>query len=334
MASRLLPLKSIQGPIREVLFEVARRRQDSFVSRNLGDCDGLIALSGSAQKGALEMRRRGGVYICDRGSSHVLFQERIMREEAEILGLRRRPMSIAEISRDLTEYAIADAILTPTSFTRRTFLDEGVPESKLKLIPYGVDVEAYSPGAASKASVFTVLFVGQVTHRKGVHYLLRAWSQWAPTMARLRIAGAAGDVFGSLVRWAGGMPPGVEMLGHLGRADLVREMAEAHVLVMPSIEEGLPLAMCQAMACGTPIIATENTGAETLYTHRSEGLIGPARSPAFLADAFESLAADPQLTASMAQAALERSHTFASAEAYGRRLLAALLEIYTMKGLL
>jgi glycosyltransferase involved in cell wall biosynthesis len=321
------------APFRSALFELARRRQDRFVSRNLGDCDGLIALSGSARNGALAMRRRGGVFICDRGSTHVLFQEKVMREEAALLGLRARPMSLKEISRDLTDYEIADAIFTPSTFTRQTFLDQGVPEARLKLIPYGVDIQAYRPTPEPKADSFTVLFAGQVSHRKGIHYLLKAWSQWAPRAARLRIAGAVDASFPALVRWAGGMPGGVTLLGHLARADLVREMAAAHVLVMPSIEEGLPLSMCQAMACGTPVIATENTGAETLYTHGREGLIGPARSPAFLAEALEALASDPARTKAMANAALARSATFGNAEAYGRRVIAALREVYKAKGL-
>jgi glycosyltransferase involved in cell wall biosynthesis len=335
MASRVLPFQPMVAPFRSALFELARRRQDRFVSRNLGDCDGLIALSGSAQNGALAMRRRGrgGVFICDRGSTHVLFQEKVMREEAALLGLRARPMSVEEISRDLTDYAAADAIFTPSAFTRKTFLDQGVPEAKLKLIPYGVDIRAYGSRSAPKADAFTVLFVGQVTYRKGIHYLLEAWSQWAPRAARLRIAGVKDASFPALVRWAGGMPGGVTLLGHLGRADVVREMAAAHVLVLPSIEDGFGLVMAEAMACGTPVIASENTGAETLYTHRREGLIGPVRSAAFLAEAFEALASDPARTKAMAEAALARSATFGNAEAYGRRVMAALREVYKAKGL-
>jgi glycosyltransferase involved in cell wall biosynthesis len=320
------PLRGLTRPIQARLNDKARDDIDRYAERHLGDCNGLISLSVGLASG-VAMKRRGGFWVCDRGSAHVLFQDQILREEAEIVGVTPRPISSRNLERQLFEYANSDAIFIPSLFAERTFLQLGVPAKKVKLAPYGVNTVAFSPGEA-KTEKFTVLYAGQISYQKGFHYLLKAWRQWAPKGAELRVAGMAPDeTMPALVSWAGGMPDGVTLLGHLNRTDLAREMSRAHALVLPSVQDGFGLVMAQAMACGTPVIATHNTGAETLYRNGVEGLIGPIRSPEFLIEALDRLASDSDLAHTMGQAALERARTFGGTEAYGRRIMALLREI-------
>jgi glycosyltransferase involved in cell wall biosynthesis len=307
-------------------------RLDKVVKRSLGDADTLIALSGSGLYSGLQLQRHGGVYICDRGSTHILFQEQILREEADIVGLPRQQINDHVIMKELAEYAAADAILTPSIFTLATFLARGIPREKLMLVPYGINTKTFSP-RLPKSPHFSVLFAGQTTYRKGIHYLLKAWRQWRPANAELRIAGSRSAEFDALAAWAGGLPPGVTLLGHLDRQTLANEMATAHALIMPSIEEGLPLVMAQAMACGTPVIATVNSGAETLFEHGKSGLIGHARSVDFLVESLEQLAHHSGMASALAAAAVTRSANFGSARAYGQRVLAALETTKTRRGL-
>jgi glycosyltransferase involved in cell wall biosynthesis len=331
MASSRLPLQRVLEPLRAELFELSRDRLDSVARTRLGDCHALGGLSGAGLKSGLEMQRRGGAYVCDRGSTHILFQDRVLREEAEIVGLKRRPIHDYAITKELAEYAVADAIFTPSHFTFRSFVEQGVPAAKMKLIPYGINTAFFAPRRA-KSERFTVLFAGNVSYRKGVHYLLKAWSRWAPAGAQLRIAGAAATELDQLVRWAGGKPANVEFLGHLDRETLAVEMSSAHALVLPSVEEGLALVMAQAMACGTPVIATENTGAATLFDDGVEGLVGPARSIDFLQGSFERLARAGD-AARMGRKALSRAREFGGADAYGDRLMRALAAVYAVRGI-
>jgi glycosyltransferase involved in cell wall biosynthesis len=323
MASLRLPgQKWLAAPQRE-LFHLANRRFDSRVARNLPEADGVIALSGSGLMSGLAMRGRGGFYVCDRGSTHILYQQRLLEAEADMLGLRFQPAHPDTVARELAEYSEADAILTPSHFTYRSFVESGVPAEKLRLAPYGINTAAFSP-RAERRSRFTVLFAGQTTYRKGLHYLLKAWKQWSPADAELRIAGGVSPEAAHLVRWAGGVDKSVTFLGRLDKAALAAEMGRAHVLILPSIEEGLAIVMAQAMSCGAPVIATENTGAETLLTDGLEGYIGPARSIDFLRSAMERMRADPQRTEDMGRAARRKAKTFGSAEAYGDRVCQAL----------
>jgi len=75
-------------------------------------------------------------------------------------------------SRDIANeekiYSVADAITVPSSFAARSFVEEGVPAEKVRVIPYGVRLEQFVRTGAPKADRFEVLFAGSVSLRKGV----------------------------------------------------------------------------------------------------------------------------------------------------------------------
>jgi alpha-maltose-1-phosphate synthase len=94
-------------------------------------------------------------------------------------------------------------------------------------------------------------------------------------------------------------------------------MRLSHVLVLPSVEEGLGLVQSQAMATGCPVIASAATGAEDLFTDGVEGFIVPNRDPAALADRLQQLADDPILQKQMSAAALARVKLLGGWDHYG-----------------
>jgi glycosyltransferase involved in cell wall biosynthesis len=91
------------------------------------------------------------------------------------------------------------------------------------------------------------------------------------------------------------------------------------VLVLPSIEEGLALVQAQAMACECPVIATDATGAEDLFTDGVEGFIVADRDVDALASRMQQLADDSFLRAQMAAAARLRVDSMGGWDEYGRR---------------
>ena len=170
------------------------------------------------------------------------------------------------------------------------------------------------------------LRVGQPGIRKGLPYLLRAVRRAGITGAELVLTGLEQPETATLLgREGGGLS--VTMTGVLHGDELVREMSRASVLVLPAVEEGLAMVMAEAMASGTPVIATTNTGAADLFTDGVEGFIVPIRDPDALADRLVRLAGDPALTAAMGWAARERIRSFGGWDDYGRRLHAALEEL-------
>jgi glycosyltransferase involved in cell wall biosynthesis len=88
-------------------------------------------------------------------------------------------------------------------------------------------------------------------------------------------------------------------------------------MVMPSLDEGMALVQGQAMACGCPVIATTNTGAEDLFTDGVEGFIVPIRDPDSLAKRMQQLAEDSSLLQRMSEAALARVRELGGWQQYG-----------------
>lgn len=279
--------------------------------------DVLIGISGSSLQAGQTVQRAGGVFVCDRGSTHQRFQEQIVAEEFQRWGAERRVSDPRDTAREEAIYAVADAITVPSSVARRSFLAMGVPESKVHVLPYGVRLEQFTATAEPPEHEFCVLFAGAVGLRKGVPYLLEAFARLQHGRKRLRIAGA---VQAELKPLLSRLPQdGVEFLGPLPQAELAGWMSRSHVLVLPSIEEGLALVQAQAMACGCPVLCTESTGGEDLFTDGLEGFIVPPRDVAALTARMQQLADDPARQASMRAAALERVRHLGGWRSYGDR---------------
>jgi glycosyltransferase involved in cell wall biosynthesis len=107
--------------------------------------------------------------------------------------------------------------------------------------------------------------------------------------------------------------------------------SQGSVLVLPSIEEGLALVQAQAMACGLPVIATTNTGAENLFSDSVEGFIVPIRNPVAIRDKVEWMIGHPIERTDMGAAALRRVKSFGGWNRYGEQYLAMYREILARK---
>ena len=304
----------------------AHRLHDRHVAANLPDCDLVSALSGSGLNTGRAAQSRGAVYICDRGSSHILTQNRLLHEEHARLGLSWPGVDPRVIAAELAEYDLADAITVPSSFARDSFIAEGVPAAKLILAPYGVDTAAFRR-IEPRTAAFRILFVGQLAVRKGLHDLLAAVALARLPRARLILVGGPQEHTRALLRrWP---DLDVELLGHLPRQGVIAEMSRASVLVLPSIEEGLATVQAQALACGCPVIATANAGAPDLFRDGVEGFIVPIRDPEALADRIARLHDDPELLGRMSQAATARVTALGGWDDYGdhlHRVFTALVE--------
>ncbi|MGO8720310.1 MAG: glycosyltransferase [Acidobacteriaceae bacterium] len=282
-------------------------------------CDALIAISGAGLSAGAVVQSRGGKYICDRGSTHARYQWRLLSEEHQRWGAPLDIYDPRDTEREEKQYAQADSIVVPSSFAARSFVAEGIPAEKLRVISYGVRLDAFQPSAGlpRSADAFDVLFVGQVSLRKGVPYLLQAFAKVQHPRKRLRLVG---PMFPHMKPLFARLPmEHVEIVGAVSRPELVRYLSGSHVLVLPSLEEGLALVQGEAMACGCPVIATPNTGSEDLFTDGVEGFIVPPRDAVALADRLQQLADDPALQQRMSAAALEHVHHLGGWNDYGDR---------------
>jgi glycosyltransferase involved in cell wall biosynthesis len=164
------------------------------------------------------------------------------------------------VARVDAELAMADFFLCASSFTRQSLLSHGVCPERIAVVPYGAPSVQGLANTPRDTSATRFLYVGQGVQRKGLHHLLRAWSQSRLSNASLRvICPRLEPGFQPLVN-----QPNVEFSAAVSRAELLEAFTSSHVFVMPSLVEGFGLVYLEALAAGCLVIATPHTGVPDL----------------------------------------------------------------------
>jgi glycosyltransferase involved in cell wall biosynthesis len=293
-------------------------RFDQWVASELGELDILHCLSGFGVSSHRRAREVGGLTVCDRGSTHILQQERVLSEEFARWELPYVSIDARTIGRELEEYRFCDRIVVPSEFAYRTFIEEGVPEEKLRRISYGVELGSFRP-EPKRDEGFTVLYAGGVMVRKGLGYLLLAMQSSEMGGVKLRLAGTVTpDGQSILERYP---VAGIEVLGSVPRDRMSSVYSQASVLVFPSVNEGFGLVMAQAMACGLPLVATKETGATDLIEDGVEGFVIPSRDPEAIVEKVAYLRSNPDVLRDMGAAAARRVRSLGGWNDYGTKML-------------
>lgn len=225
------------------------------------------------------------------------------------------------VQQTLDEAVIADKILVASEYVRDTIIADGIPAKKIVLCPYGVDIDRFSPAISEKNNkIFKVLFVGQLTQRKGIKYLLQAFSALHLPNIELILMGAIGGEGEALEPYRG-------VFTHVKNVpyeDLPFYYQSADIFVYPSLHEGSALAIYEALASGLPVVTTFNSG--SIVRDGVEGYIVPVQNVEAIKEKIEDLYHDAALRKRMAAAARLRAEAF-SWEKYKERVAQIYKEI-------
>ncbi|MBI4887705.1 MAG: glycosyltransferase family 4 protein [Acidobacteria bacterium] len=290
---------------------------DRWLARTIGPSDVFHVLSSYGLRAMRRARSEyGALTVCDRGSSHIRFVDELLRAEYARYGIRFVGIEPQAIVKEETEYRESDVVVVPSTFAKRSFVAAGLDPGKVVAIPYGVRLEDYFP-TGKRDGVFRVLCVAVLSVRKGIGYLLEAWSGLTLPDSELVLRGAM-------------LPESGPMLaGHEGRFRLhpslprkqMRDLfSQASVLVLPSLEDGFGLVITQAMACGVPVIATTNTGGPDLITDGTDGFIVPSRDADAIRDRLDYLYRHPDVRDAMGRAAIEKVRSLRGWGEYARQV--------------
>jgi glycosyltransferase involved in cell wall biosynthesis len=263
----------------------------------LKDSDIFLFYNGCGLNSARQLRQAGGIGIVEAVNSHVLFQEQLLAEEHRMLGLPWHPFHPRQVRRRVSEVEEADYVLLPSTFVARSFLAKGVAAERLLRLPYPMQKIAGAsevPAKANDQGVFRVLFVGTISVRKGLRYLIEAFRQLEHRHKELWIVGPTASPSGLENI---DLPDGVKFFGPL-KGDALRAVyMRSTVFCLPSIEEGLALVLSEALSHGLPVIATENTGFEDLLVDGMRGMIVPIRDSRAIGECLRRLAEDKDFLA-------------------------------------
>jgi alpha-maltose-1-phosphate synthase len=226
---------------------------DALVILRMRRCDIFIPMSGMYVFAARFAKWRYGALVhLHRSSRHILSQKEIL---AKLPGARQ--VTSVMVRRELKGYAIADCIVVPSTHVAESFAPWPECARKVFLNPLGVvDVDQFPLRRGPvQANQPTVLFVGQWSYRKGVDVLAAAIK--AMEGVRLIHVGALSDApFPSDARFI--------HHDHVPQQKLKEFYWTAHVLVLPSREDGFGIVLSQALSSGLPIVCTDRTGGPDL----------------------------------------------------------------------
>ena len=295
---------------------------DRWASRRLVDADVTHAVAGlGLQQQRAAKQLFGALTVCDSGTTHVRFHEALVDEEHAKWRIARFDWDQKRLASMEEQYAESDLIVAPSRFAYDSFVARGIPASKLALVPYGVDADVYAP-VPRQDRVFRILFVGALSLRKGLPYLLDAVSSLGWGDAELSLRGGDTPESKALLEGYRGSIP-LTRIPPQPRERLKELYSSASVLVLPSIEDGFGLVIGQALACGTPVIATTNTGGPDVIEHGRNGLIIPPADSSALRDALTRLRDEPLLLEAMRVEARRRVELARGWGQYGDRMVDA-----------
>ena len=216
----------------------------------------------------------------------------------------------------------ADCFVPISKAIEQEFLESGVPADKIRPIPNGIDTDRFSPISddarvelrqrlSLPTETLLVCYCGRLVKGKGVDHLLLAWERLFRSHPRKHLV-----IVGSGKNWFGGhedslrsfveahaLTDSTTFTGYVPNTgpekSVVDYLRASDVYVLPSERDALPTTVMEAMACGLPVVASRVGGIVDLVSPRETGFLVDPRNVDHIAQALETLAADPDLRRSM-----------------------------------
>ncbi|WP_439882583.1 glycosyltransferase family 4 protein [Pontibacter sp. MBLB2868] len=210
--------------------------------------------------------------------------------------------SDAKLSRKDSELRMADHVIVASKFVAKTLLEFSGPLAPVTVIPYGFPPVVHNRSYPLKRNrLLKLLFVGNLSHQKGIAYLLAAVEAYKNyielTIIGSKVSNNCPALDRALARhkWIPNLPHGA----------ILQLMREHDVLVFPSLFDGFGLVITEAMSQGTPVIATERSAGPDLIQDGQNGWLVEAASTQALQVVLEYILDHPESVAKVGSEAVE-----------------------------
>jgi len=310
---------------------------DYIVSRRLEKLAKQVDIIHTWPVGALQTlktaARLGIPTVLERPNAHTKFAYAVVQKECTRLGIVLPRNYEHAYNKDILckeeeEYRLAYRLLCPSDFVVQTFLDQGFKREKLVRHIYGFDEKKFYPDhrPRDRGRGLTMLFAGICAVRKGLHFALEAWlDSPAHKNGTFLIAGKFLPAYAKKLS-----PmlshPSVRVLGP--RSDLPELMRKSDILILPSIEEGFPITVVEALGSGCVILVSQ--ACAEACRHMENGLVHQIGEVKTLTQQITMLHEDRELLERLRSGAIHSAPEFTWSVA-GQRLFEAYLKVIAAK---
>jgi glycosyltransferase involved in cell wall biosynthesis len=247
---------------------------DYWVSKKIRSFDGqLIITYENVNLATLQQaKKQGMIAILDLAGIHHQRSSQL-KQQFGIGDPAETPELLAWINRRKEQaYQYTDYVFALSAFAKETLLEGGIAADRIYLLTLGVNLQNFVPKTTyPQSGTFKLLYVGAMVRAKGLETLLKAWVDMNLPAAELILIGGGTTDIDFLKPFMGHY----QHIPHLDHQSLAEAYREANVFVSPSYLDSWAQTVIEALACGTPVITTENTGAKDAVL-QGGGLVIPA----------------------------------------------------------
>lgn len=199
-------------------------------------------------------------------------------------------------------------------------LHYGLPPDRVWFITNGVGPEFFHVRPFSRGKATKLLFVGAWIDHKGIYYLAEAFERVLHKIpeARLTIAGCLEPEERVRRSFSSRAQSSLEVLPFVSRAEIPSIYAEHEIFVLPSLMEGMPLVLLEAMASGTAVVTTESSGMTDLVEDGHDGLFVIPGDADSLTQAILKVCGDAELRQRLGNAAQDKMKRYSWAQSARR----------------
>jgi glycosyltransferase involved in cell wall biosynthesis len=203
----------------------------------------------------------------------------------------------------------AEKVLSVSEDLKFHIVNLGIDEDKVIVVPNGVDTDKFKPMGKENARNLLnlpldkniILFVGALRSIKGVNYLIEAAKKFVDIDTELYMVGRDDGLKKSLVKMAQELKiiDFIKFIGPVNHEDIPLWISASDLLVLPSLSEGRPNVILEALACEVPVVATDVGGIPELMVNGETGYLVPAKNSLDLSEKVKKLLEDEDLRKKM-----------------------------------
>jgi alpha-maltose-1-phosphate synthase len=271
---------------RDILFD------ENLAKRLLNyDFDLFWGFQGSCLESLKMAKKLGKIAVCELTIAHLPEAKRILSEECQLNpewadSIDNLVFPAIYEKRLIDEVLVADYVVVASGFSRQSLLNSGIANEKIVYLPLGFDCSNIPvTNRLKSARSLKLLYVGTLTQRKGIKYLLEAVKELQLPDFELHIIGGIQGSGLAFRRY------GDYCIYHLpvSQQEMFNSYRNFDALVLPTVFEGFGLVIVEALAAGLPVITTSHSFGAEVIKDGENGFVVPIRDVAKLKEAIESI---------------------------------------------